>query len=290
MAVTLDQLRLAVLIAVALIYAIFDLYNKRNVPDMFAYVTVAIGVLFTLTYGSLSIIIYSLLLALAIGAISYVLYRDGQLGAGDGFEFVALSLLLPLQPDAILATTNQFALPFILSVFVSTGVLAIWVMLIYYILLQGRHHTPLKTTNDGLLMGAGIILAYAVLALFIYAFLKLTLAGLIVIALIALPSAVIAAYSKSINGRMICNVYPKELEQGDIIATNLMKRNDLAFFIKKSKNFGRLSTASLMKDLDGVKKRIPVYKRAMPLAAVVFFGVIISVLFGNPILFIIGNL
>ncbi|MEM3638829.1 MAG: hypothetical protein QXW90_02365, partial [Candidatus Micrarchaeaceae archaeon] len=64
----LDMVRIAILIVITLIYALFDVYNKRNVPDAFVYSGLAIGVVATLTYG-LSIAFTSILIALGIGGI-----------------------------------------------------------------------------------------------------------------------------------------------------------------------------------------------------------------------------
>ena len=98
----LDTARIVVLIIVALIYAYFDVFNKRNIPDTFAYTCLIVAALFTLAYPQTTII-YSIVTAAIVAVIFYIFYRMGQVGAGDGFELVTLSLLLPIQPSPMLS-------------------------------------------------------------------------------------------------------------------------------------------------------------------------------------------
>ena len=80
----LELVRIIVLLAIATLYAIFDVFNKREVPNAFVYACLAVGILVTFTYG-LTLAEMSLLLALAIGAGGYLVYRAGYWGAGDFF-------------------------------------------------------------------------------------------------------------------------------------------------------------------------------------------------------------
>ncbi len=280
----LEFVRIGILLAIALAYALFDVFNKRNVPDLFAYISLAIGIAITFTYPK-SIIVLSTLLAIAIGAISYVLYKIGQLGAGDGFEFVTISLILPIQGNALLVSANQYGLPFILSVFVASGIIAIWVSMVYYLMLRNRK--GLKASTNDLAKGAIIFIVYmAMLFLFIYIF-GYHIASVIIMLLIAIPSAVIVAFAKQINEGMVEWIYPSSLEVGDMIAVNMMASKELEFFKAKSKHFGRLATKEMVKEIKNVKKKLPVYKKALPLAAIVLFGILVSFLFGDVILLMV---
>ena len=66
-----------------------------------------------------------------------------------------------------------------------------------------------------------------------------------------------------------------------------MDKKDIAYFSKRTK-FGRLASKRLISEIKGIKKRIPVYRDSVPFSFFIFFGVIISLLFGNLILTIIG--
>lgn len=113
-------IRAVILLAIALVYAIYDLFNKRNVPDSFVYASAIIALLVTFTY-SIGTIGISILIATVIGSIGYVLYRAGILGAGDFFEFMAISLIFPYQPAPLIVGIGQLNIPFILSIFIATG-------------------------------------------------------------------------------------------------------------------------------------------------------------------------
>ena len=86
---------------------------------------------------------------------------------------------------------------------------------------------------------------------------------------------------------MVRNVYPSQLEDEDIIAVYVMNEKDLRYFNSLSKSFGRLTTRKLMQDLKGVRKKLPVYKNAVPLALFTLIGGVISLLFGNVLLYVI---
>ncbi len=89
------SISLLALAAVTIIYAAFDVFNDRNVPDAFAYASVVFGLAVTVLFNS-GILAFSLALALLVGALGYLVYKTGFWGAGDIFELVAVSLLLPI--------------------------------------------------------------------------------------------------------------------------------------------------------------------------------------------------
>lgn len=280
----IDLVRISILLAIALAYALFDIFNKRNVPDGFAYASLAVAVVVTFTYSH-TIIMFSILIAAAIGAISYLLYKAGQLGAGDGFEFVTISLIMPLQGGAALLSASQFSLPFILSVFVATGIIAVWVAPAYYLSVHKR--SKMAIGGNDILKGATIFLAYMVLILlFIYLF-GFRIINAFVLLLIGVPSAFVATYARHINEGMVKYIYPDKLEAEDMIAVNMMSAAEIKFFKGKSRYFGRLVSRKLISEIKGVKRRLPVYRKALPLAAIIFFGIIISLLFGDVLLLLV---
>ena len=283
--VWLDALRIAVLIIIALIYAAYDVFNKRDIPDVLAYLSLAVGAVFTLTLG-FPTIIYSALVAIAIGAISYLLYKGGQLGLGDGFEFVAISLIMPVQGIPILLQTNQFGLPFMLSVFVATGITTIVFVPLYYIS-KMKKKLPQRLEAKQLVKAGTLVIAYGVLFLFVTWAFGFKPAVLCILGIIAAASAVMILYERDMMRMMVENVFPKQLDDGDIIAIEMMSAKNVAFFKEKSKNFGKLATIELIRKLSGVKKKIPVYKKAIPLALPTLIGVLVALLFGNLLLYIL---
>ncbi|MEM0159679.1 MAG: prepilin peptidase [Candidatus Micrarchaeaceae archaeon] len=278
----LDMVRIAILIVITLIYALFDVYNKRNVPDAFVYSGLAIGVVATLTYG-LSIAFTSILIALGIGGIGYVLYKNGQLGLGDSLEFATISLLLPIQPMPLLTSISQLGFPFIFSVFLATGIVTLVAVPLYYMLRSPSKKGMTSIGSAEILRTLLLFLAYLILAVYITYIFGIRIAALAIIIILAAASITISLFEKRINMGMIEFIYPRELEAGDMIAINFMSRKEIAFFKSKTSLFGRLASEDLIKKIKNVKVKLPVYKHAVPLALFTFIGTIISLLLGNVI-------
>ncbi|MGI0141201.1 MAG: prepilin peptidase [Candidatus Micrarchaeales archaeon] len=285
----LNTLRVAALVVIAVIYACYDLFNKRDIPNIVAYASVAVGIVFTLTLGTQTMI-FSILVALIVAAVSYVFYKIGQLGLGDGFEFVAISLIIPMQPVPLLLGAAQFGLPFMLSVFIATGFAAIIMVPLYCIsrMKSKQRWDALSKASDNTKIKAAIMaLAYGSLLLFmIYSF-GFSIGALVVIAAIGIPSVMAIFYEKSIMMQMIKNVYPKELDVDDIIAVGLMSKVDIAYFKGRSKSFGKLATFEFVAKAKNLRRKLPVYKNAIPLAFPTLIGVVLALLFGNLLLLIV---
>jgi hypothetical protein len=278
-------LQVFALIAISLIYASFDLFNKRNVPDAFAYASVAAGVLITLTFNE-STMAYSFAIALFVGSVGYLIYRLGMWGAGDCFELVAISLIMPIQPLPLLDSVIQLELPFVLSVFVATGFATVFIVPIYYLVFAKKTDIERKPEKKHLNYGMSLLLLYLLLFITIYYFYSFDLVKIILIILVAVPSAITVMFENDITTRMVEKVYPNELEEGDIVAFNMMSSDEMRYFLKY-KNFGRLVTKEMMKGIKTAKRKLPVYKNAAPLALFIVIGVIISLLLGNVILLIV---
>jgi len=285
-----DSLRIVALLVIAAVFAAYDLFNKRNIPDMMAFGSVAIGVVFTLALGDVQQIIYSVLVAAVVGALSYLLYKIGQMGLGDGFEFVAISLIIPVQPMPLLSTIGQLGLPFMLSVFVATGVAAIVLVPAYCIgrIKKGKRLEPLRKIKPNVAVKAAImLLAYGSLLLFVTYSFGFNLVAWAIVGLIGIPSVVTIIYEGAMKDQMVSWVYPKELEIEDFVAVELMSKKEIAYFSRHYKRFGRVATKEMVSKLKGVRKKLPVYKNAIPLAFPTLIGIVVALLFGNLILLIL---
>ncbi len=282
-----ELIRILLLVLISLIYALYDIFNKRNVPDLFVYASLAVGLLSTIAYWSY-LSLYSIGIAVVIGAIGYIFYKGGQLGAGDGFELVTISLLLPIQPTPFLASIAQFGMPFILSVLVATGFAAIVIVPIYYLLIDGKNRRKIeKVDAKSMVKGIIILTVYLVLLAMIYLVrYQISLIAIVLILILAVSSMFMALYANEINYRMISFVYPKELERGDMIAVSIMKKSDLAYFTQAYEKFGRVADDQLIAKVKDLNRKLPVYKKAVPFAAFIFIGVVVSLLFGDIFLFI----
>ena len=126
-------IRIASVIVIALIYMLFDILNKRNVPSIFAYATLAYGFILTILYFNVKTIALSTAVSLLILGVGYIVYRIGQLGFADVIEFAALSLILPFFQIPFLIQASQFSIPFAISIAINSGIIAIILVPLYYL-------------------------------------------------------------------------------------------------------------------------------------------------------------
>jgi hypothetical protein len=277
----------ASLLIITLLYAAFDLFNKRNVPDIFAYASVITGVVITFAYNT-EFLGLSLGLALFVGMLSYLIYRAGLWGAGDGFELVAISLIFPLQPIPIIQLVPQLGLPFILSVFIATGFVSVLIVPLYYMGFVKRPNIKLRGPSlKRVMLGIVLMGLYLLLFIFISYSYTFSLMNLILLLFIAVPSAITMIFEEEITSKMVKRMVPKQLEEGDIIAFNMMSKGELKYFSSRYPGFERLATKRMLRMLNKEKKELPVYKNAAPLAVFICIGVVISMFVGNVILLIV---
>ncbi len=285
--------RIASALVIAFIYMLFDVFNKRNVPGSFVYFTLGYGFVLTLFYFDINTVVVSSAIALVVLGIGYLVYKAGQLGAADVVELAALSLILPMQSTPlILSGVTQLGLPFILSVMVAAGIVAMIIVPVYYLPKARRlFHKPLTALIDkrGAFKAIVIIVPYLALALFLAEMTNISAVSIAVILLMMVGSSLLMLFEKPITDSMVEFVTVDNCDEGDIIAFNLMSKSEISSIRKRVKIFDRLLTKDLITDMKekNVKDKMPVYKNALPFAVPIFLGVVLSILFGDIIFFIL---
>jgi Flp pilus assembly protein protease CpaA len=278
--------------AMIIVYALFDLFNNRNVPTVFAYGTLVLAALFTLSTGSVPVIEESGLIAIIILAIGYLMYKSGQLGAADVIEFAAISLFLPVQGIPLLVHAGyQYNIPFIVSVFISSGIAALILIPVYYL---PRAWMILKkplisyVSHKELPKAIFITAAYVAFILFLALVMHAGAALLLLIAIIMVSSMVTMLFEKAITGSMISFLVPRQLEDQDILAFNLMRKGEITEIKKKVKGFNKLVSTAMITEMKKKipKRKLPVYRSAMPMALPILIGVVVSLLVGNVLLYL----
>ena len=282
------------MVAVVLVYAIFDIFNGRNVPTMFAYGALLLSALFTLSIGAgnVPLLEESALIAVVILAVGYLMYKAGQLGAADVLEFATISLFMPLQTAPLLAPTSyQYNIPFIVSVFISAGVVALALIPIYYVPRAARLlKKPIfsRVSKKDVPKALTITAAYAAFLIFLTVIMHAKATLLAVIAIVMVSSVATILYEKPITDSMVSMIYPRQLEDQDIVALNLMSSKDIARIKRKVKGFNKLVSDKMIKAMQKSfpKLKIPVYRSAMPMALPILIGTVISLLVGNLLLYL----
>ncbi len=282
MVIDFTTVRIASVIAVALAYMLFDLFNKRNVPSLFAYGSMAYGALLTVIYfvdGEYYTMLLSALIGTVVFGLGYVVYRVGQIGLGDITELTSVSLMLPFQSLPLFATVPQFGLPFILSVVIASGVVALIFVPLYYI-----PKSKSRTVEKGSAAKAAAIGAAYIAFMGFTAFMGImSVYGIALLAALMFGSVFTTLYETRITVSMVKYLEPNRLEADDMIAMNVMSKTDRAWFRKRSRHFGQLITPVMIRELKAkrVRRKLPVYRQGIPFAFPIFIGVLLSVLFGN---------
>jgi hypothetical protein len=265
---------------------IFDIFNKRNVPAIFAYFTLVIGVITTIFYFNINIILLSLIIAMSIIILGWLAYKAGQIGSADIIELASISLILPILNKPLLLNTNQYGFPFILSVFIATGIITIIFVPLYYLPKAYKMKHKFTATKKSIFKSMLIAISYLIfLALLIFIY-NLNIFLIILFLIVITSATVLIAFEKTLSESMITFINISELEEGDMVAHILMSKEQE----KKLKKFGfkNLITKEFIEEAKkkNLKEKIPVYRNAIPLALPIFFGLIISILIGNILFFI----
>ncbi len=273
---------------VALGYMLFDVFNRREVPNLFAYATLAFAFAVVLLSGNPPLILESYLIAFAILGLGYFIYRAGQLGMGDVFEFAALALILAPVSAPLLgyAAFPGAALPPVVSLFLDTGIAAIVIVPLFYIGVaarrQGRSIAGGIRAQD-VLKAASLVVVYLAFALLLYQVSRARAFLLALLLLVVLGSALLLVFQGAITESMVERVGVSGFTEDDIIAFNLMTRREIASARRRVKSFDRLVTREMIAEMrrKRVRDRFPVYKRAVPFAVPIFFGTLLTILVGN---------
>ncbi len=284
----LQFMRIAAALAIALVYLVYDLFNKRNIPNIAVYATLCIGIAFTIAIFNAIEITESALIATAVFALGFVAYRYGQLGLGDVAEFAALSLIMPFQGMPLLYNASQYSLPFIFSVFIASGIAAIILVPIAYMpriskkRLGGKASGKLKA--KALLIGASYLAFIGVLSYYGI----ITVYGIAIMGLLLIGSVFIMIFEGEMAKAMISYKEPGQLEEEDMVAMAIIAPALLKKVKSACPEFTGLVTKSAkqkLSRLNGIK--LPVYDNGIPFAVPIFIGLVASLLFGNLMLLVI---
>ncbi|MEM3841341.1 MAG: hypothetical protein QXN59_01440, partial [Candidatus Micrarchaeaceae archaeon] len=258
--------RIASVIIIAAIYMLFDVFNHRNVPSIFAYATIGYGIVLTLLYLNASIIELSVLVAVAVLGFGYFLYKAGQLGLGDAFELAAISLILPLQRHALFGYIPSLGLPLEISLLINTGISALIVVPLYYIPKYFRSNKKLKFKAGDIIKALTIGAIYLIFIIFLWEVAHVSIYGILVIAAVGCGSVAIILFEKAITSSMVDMVDYRNFEEGDIIAFNIMEQSIINETKKRIPSFDRLVTKKLINEMRSkhFMEKFPVYKRAVP--------------------------
>lgn len=266
----------------------YDLFNRRNVPSWLTYSLVILGALFTLASFNVNVIASNGLVALVIFVFGYILYRIGQIGGADVLIFVSIALLLPEAPQSILLQAQSpLNLPFVVSVFVLSGMLAVFGIFLQYIpatiydMIRGEE---VSINLSQVLLAAATLLFYGAFIYYLNGIVELPQTEIAVFAAVVICATSLFAFKDHISDKyMIRMVGVDEIDEEDILAIEKMDPGVVGKY-----KLDRLLTLKEIEKLKkiGRKKKFPVYKEMPVFMPYVLIALIAALLFGNPLAYL----
>jgi len=264
-------LKTTVAVIGAIVFALYDVFNKRTIPDKIAYSFLALSLVLTF-FNTLEAIEVSIIVAFAIFVFGYLLYKEALLGLGDIIELASLSLLLPYFSPLYPSQLEAFVkIPFFVALFLNSGVFAVFLVSIYLLFkIKKIEKNDKKTTILAILLFALYLLVAILLSS------MLSLFGLVFIILLGACASVLMLYSKDFKERALKEVSINELEIGDIIKP-----------IPEKGINEKLVTKQLIEKLQKKKiKKVKVYYNLPPFSLFILFGLVSGIFFGNILLWV----
>ncbi|MFA6214710.1 MAG: prepilin peptidase, partial [Candidatus Micrarchaeia archaeon] len=127
------DVRMLVALAFTGAAAYFDMFNRKWVPDALLWGFLGSALLLNVIFFDTALFAQALTAAIIIAALTYALYRMGQLGGADVFVMASIALAVPYLPHPLLAAAQDVPYPFFLSMLAPTGIAFILHMLARFI-------------------------------------------------------------------------------------------------------------------------------------------------------------
>ncbi|MFH1306636.1 MAG: hypothetical protein ABIH83_03200 [Candidatus Micrarchaeota archaeon] len=279
-----EILRISLAIAGTAIGTYFDLFNKKNVPELFLYAFLAAAFLLNLIAYNETATIYGIGTGIVVFAAFYLLYKFGQLGGADVYIMASIALLLPIQPtiSPFLYPAFLLTLPFILDIILASGISFMLYMLLRSIPIAiNSLTTPGKIEKKSLFGAFLIVLAFGIFSYISSQSMFIPSSYFLFLSIMVLLSLYFTLFKNAINDSMAKLVKAKEVEQEDILAIDKINKK-----LVKKYMLARLVDAPMLKRIKKMKEKIAVYKHLPPFIPHILIGLIVSILFGNIVIFL----
>jgi len=249
----------------------YDVFNKRNVPNVLLYAFLAIAFVANLFFYQADIFIFSVALAAFFGAIGYIFYRFGQLGGADVFVISSVILLLPIHPAFV---GLAFNMPFIFSVIVFSGVaFAVYVIVFFSLKLWEQGAKPR-------LLYALLFIPYILFAYVYFNSILFSTMYFVFVSILLLATVFFLMFREDINLLLSERMSPSELEEEDVLALDMMDKD----FVKKY-SIKRLATKDEIDRMIGLKiQEVWVYSKLPPFLPFFLLGMVMSLFFAASLL------
>jgi len=264
--------------------------KTQEVPDFVTYSMIFSGLslraLHAFTYNELSYFTFALINLIIFFIIANILYYTKQWGGGDAKLLMGISVVFATYPNFLLQYfTPKINISFPLVIFINILLIGLIYNLIWAIVLAIKNKQKFikefKNINKKFRITKKLIFLIIILLIFSSIMLKNLLILTFIILLIF--TFYLTIFIKAIeNACMLKTISVKQLREGDWVHQNIYYKNKLIY--KKS------FTGVTKKQIQLIKKtnlKKILIKQGIPFTSVFFIALIVSIIFGNLILYFI---
>ncbi len=251
--------------------AYYDLFNKKNIPDVFLYGFLGVAFLVNLIFYQETLFWFSLAVAAFFSAIGYLFYRVGQLGGADVFVLAAVMLLLPIHPSF---ENMPFNMPFVFSVIIFSGVaFALYVLGFFSWKLMQVEAKP--NLVYALMFIPYLLFAYVYVNSFLFSPVYFAFITILLFATIFFMM-----FKESLN-RLLAEEMPvSQLEPEDVLALEVMNKDMIERYKLK-----RLLTKEEIARLRKTRiSEVSVYTKLPPFIPFILAGMVLGLFFARSLL------
>ena len=285
---SIELVRVVIALVGSSIASYYDLFNNRNVPTIFSYSLIAIGLLLNIVTLDTGFLINSLGLVVLILIFGYLVYRMGQIGGADVLLFVALALLLPTAPPSLFKPADvPFNYPTIAFIFVLSGIIAIFGISLKYLPRVFKDITmgeKIEVSGVQFFLSLTLAFIYIMFIVIVNTILQLSAITIAVLILIIICNSFLSMFKVHIADRyMIRPVRVNEIDEEDVLAVEKMDADIVREF-----NLKKVLTKWEIEKLKKIKKikEFPVYKDMPAFIPYVLMALILILVFGNPLAYV----
>lgn len=276
-----------------LIAAITD-FKWGIVPDKLNYALIALGAIMVLMRFELwnALAVYGI--AIAVFVLGLLAYLFGQLGGGDVKFFAALTLLLPFYPKEIAALSPlnpmiNIPYPFIVSVFFTSAVLAVFFVSLSYLWMFWRDRKQIKNLKQTAMKGALYFFLVTIPLTLLWG--SINQLVLVVIIPIALGAFLLPFKNILLEKYISQEKKVKDLDDDDVLAIELMSEETKEKLgLSSRKTFLNIELKSLKeKAREHGIETVPVSENLPKFVPYIFIALVINLLLGDAFLWMLSQ-
>ncbi|MCX8197734.1 MAG: hypothetical protein N3F07_00865 [Candidatus Micrarchaeota archaeon] len=282
------EARIAVAVAFTAAAAYYDMFNKKWVPNALLYAFILSAIAVNIAFFEEKVFMQAVAFGAAAFAVSYPLYKMGQLGGADVYAYSGIALSIPYLPQPIFGPAQQIPYPFLFSALAPTGLAFIAHMLVRFVpyIAARLKSGEVRISAQKAAPAALISLAFL---FFIYSLSSLPVAlpahYLAILGFLFSALVFFSLFKEEIKESMIEYLPLSKIQPEDVLAVEKMDQKAvLRLRLNPLLDQGAISRMKKAK-----LKKAPIFTKMPFFLPYLLFGLIISILFGDMVHFFLNS-